>query len=230
MTWWGRESGQAVDLDRLRSAAGAAGVNVIEDAEGGLQIHAAELDPSPDAATAHSSYTTLVRQMNGLLRAQFGFYYSGVKLDCVIEIGPDGVRRATAIARSNVVGPVLPAEAPPPEPAALAALDDVRADADLAEAIERYAGAQAWPDLHAVFEIIWAHLGKGATARERIDGWTGDPSARNRFTGTAQRYRHPRPTNAPPQDTMSYPEAHAFIGAVLRGAAADRAPAPPAGT
>ena len=184
MSWRGRISGQFADLERLRAAAGAtAGVDVIEDAEDGFQIHAAELDGLPDAAMAHARYKTLVRQINGLLLAQFGFHYSGTSLDYVIEIDPGGARRRTAIQRSNVVGPVLPAEAPPPEPLAMAALTDVRADVELADAIERYAEAKDWPDLYDVFEIVW----KSMAAVQRLEARSTRGSAGRRSVGASRR-------------------------------------------
>jgi hypothetical protein len=138
-------------------------------------------DALPDAATAHESYKALVRQINGLLRAQFGFFYSGVSVDYVIEVPAEGVRRRTAVAESNVVGPVLPAESPPPEPLAMAALADVRADVDLAEAVGRYAETpRTGPTFmtcsrssgRAPAAVQWhdARLTPGSAARRSVSG------------------------------------------------------------
>jgi hypothetical protein len=51
--------------------------------------------------------------------------------------------------------------------------------------------------------------------------WASDDRARGRFTGSAKRHRHARPSNAPPHDLMTYAEGHEFIRAVLRGALND---------
>jgi hypothetical protein len=217
--WRGRISGQAADLERLRHASVATGaVEVIEDAEDGVQIHVPELNALPDAATAHESYETLLRQINGLLRVQFGFYYSGVSLDYVVEVAPDGSRRRTIVTDSNAVGPILAAEDPPPEPPVLGGLARVRTNADLAEAVERYAEAKDWPDLYDVFEIVRESLGGGAAARRTINAWVGGERTRSRFTQTANVYRHARP-DVRPANPMTFVEGDDFIRTVLRRAA-----------
>ena len=67
-------------------------------------------------------------------------------------------------------------------------------------------------------EIVWKSAGGGSVARRTIDPWVGGAKERQRFTQTANLYRHARPETRP-QNPMSFVEGDDFIRTVLRRAA-----------
>jgi hypothetical protein len=226
--WWARLEGEELDLQGLAGALGRPQPVQIRKCDGRYYLRMAEFDQLDESGDVETRAAEILRIVNGAARVQYGNSRE-VRVDATARIHPDGqiqhfVHLSGAIhARSRVsgtltVGGESVSTAPEPtiaERAVGAALNDPQAERAL-----RIFGRDDvdYRDLYHVLEIAEAAIGSGIYS----DGTVTTAEVR-RFKHTANsvhalgdQARHGYEATQPPSQPMSFAEAQALVGRLLR--------------
>jgi hypothetical protein len=226
--WWARLEGERFDLEALAVALAGRSPMQVHQFDGRYYVRMAEFDQLNESADVETRAGEVLRIVNGAARVQYGDNRE-VHVDAAAKVQTNGQiqhfihvsasihARARLSATVTINGEAAPVEAEPTiaERAVEAALNDHQAERAL-----RIFGRDDvdYRDLYHVFEIAEAAIGRGIYS----DG-TVRAGEVGRFKHTANsvhalgdRARHGHEATQPPSQPMSFSEAHALVGRVLR--------------
>jgi hypothetical protein len=226
--WWARLEGETFDLEPLAEALGDRSPVQIRQFDGRHYLRMAEFDQLTESGDVETRAGEVLRIVNGAARVQYGDNRE-VRVDAAARVQPDGQiqhfihasggihARARVSARAEVNGESVPAAREPTiaEQAVETALNDPQAE----RALRIFGRDDAdYRDLYHVLEIAEAAIGSGIYS----DGTVTTAEIR-RFKHTANsvhalgdQARHGHEGTHPPSQPMSFAEAQALVGRVLR--------------
>lgn len=226
--WWARLEGEKLDLDALADGLGDRGPVQIRRFDGRYYLRMAAFDRMDDSADVETRANELLRIVNGAARVQHGDSRE-VRVDAAAQVHPNGQiqhfihasaalhLRARVSATLTVSGESVTA-APEPtvaEQAVSAALKDPQAERAL-----RIFGRDDvdYRDLYHVFEIAEAALGSrifssGAVTAADVSRFK---HTANSVHALGDQARHGHEATQLPAQPMSFAEAQALVGQVLR--------------
>ena len=189
--------------------------------EGLLVLRSGELDRAATDSEAYDRARPLMDQVNGALA--LSHLAGAVRLESIAEVFADGscrlhqfvqLRATEARDRASMVVVVDGAEPAPPAPSipqrrlAIAAEDDL-----LADALTYFGRGDDWFDTYKALECLELKFGgerKGQVERFRRLGWV-DPDKIELLRWTANSGRHARKKFDPPPDPMERTEAREVL-------------------
>lgn len=226
--WWVRLDGEASDLEGLAGDLSGASPVEVREFDGRYYMRMVEFDRINESGDIETRASEVLRVVNGGARVQHG-NNTEARVDAVARVRPDGridhflhassgsfrVRSRVSATLTAGDGSAVVPEPSITERAARAALNDPQAE----RALRIFGRDDAdYRDLYHVLEIAEAECGDAIYS----DG-TVTRSDVGRFKHTANsvhalgdQARHGHETIQPPQQPMSFDEAHALIGRVLR--------------
>lgn len=226
--WWARLVGEKLDLEGLCEALGDRSPVQIRQVNGHYYLRMEEFDRLNESADVETRASEVLRIANGAARVQYCDSRE-VRVDAVARVEPNGqiqhfVHLSVGICARGRVSATLTVNGEPvraaPEPtiaerAVAAALNDSQAERAL-----RIFGRDGvdYRELYHVLEIAEAAIG----SRIYSDGAVTQAEVR-RFKHTAnsvhalgEQARHGHEATQPPAEPMSFADAQALVGRVLR--------------